>query len=155
MPAPCRFNDNDEILFRAECSSILDFSLVDFGTGFVDHDHASARAAVVKVDGDLMGDQISGLPGIVLVLAIEPDRVLETNAIGNIKMKNGHWDSSSGVNTPGLNLFRNSAGRSRLEIDGAKVPALAGKNVARMKPIGAHSRDSLAHPGYGCGLFPP
>jgi hypothetical protein len=135
-----------------ECWSILDFSLVDFGTGFVDHDNASARAAVVKIDSDLMGDQIGGLPGIVLVLAIEPDRVFETNAIGNIKMKNGHWDSSSGVNTPGLNLFRNSAGRSR---HGAKVPALAGENVARMKPIGAHSRDSLAHPGYGCGLFRP
>jgi hypothetical protein len=56
-------------LFRAEWSSILDVSLVDFGIGFVDHDYASARAAVVKIDGDLMGDQIGGFPGVVLVLS--------------------------------------------------------------------------------------
>jgi hypothetical protein len=120
------------IWFR-ECSSILDFSLVDFGTGFVDHDYASARAAVVKIDGDLMGDQIGSFPGVVLVLAIEPDRVLETNTIGNVKMKNGHWDSSSGVNTPGLNLFRNLASGSRPEIiDGAKVPAI-GKVLSSLR----------------------
>jgi hypothetical protein len=132
-------------LFRAECSSILDFSLVDFGTGFVDHDHASARAAVVKVDGDLMGDQIGGFPGIVLVLAIEPDRILETNAIGNIKMKNGHWDSSSGVNTPGLNLFRNLASGSRLEIvDGAKVPAIGGSIVIARSDLSALAQRAKA-----------
>jgi hypothetical protein len=106
-------------------SSVLDFSLVDFGTGFVDHDNASARAAVVKVDGDLMGNLVGGFPGVVLVLAIEPDRVLETNGVGNIKMKNGHLNSSSGVNAPRLNPFRNSVGLSWIEIiDRAKVPAL-------------------------------
>jgi hypothetical protein len=69
---------------------ILDVRFVDFRTGFVDHHHASTLAAVIEVNSDLMRDQVGGFPGFVLVLAIQPDWVFESDAVGDIKMKNGH-----------------------------------------------------------------
>jgi hypothetical protein len=133
-------------LFRISFS-VLDFRLVDFGTGFVGHDYASALAVVVKVDGDLMGDQIGGFPGVVLVLAIQPDRILEANGIGNVKMKYGHWNSSSGVNAPEQNLFRNPSGAIRFEIShDAKVPAIG-------RP-GEESNDPLPVPQHKGGANP-
>jgi hypothetical protein len=70
---------------------ILDFLFVDFRTGFVDHDHASTLVAVVKVNGDLTGDQVGGFPGVVLVLAIQSNRIFEPDAVSDVEMKNGHW----------------------------------------------------------------
>jgi hypothetical protein len=106
--------------------SLLDFSLVDFGAGLIDHDDASALAVIVEIDRDLPGDQIGGFPGVLLVLAIQPDRILEPNAVGNIEMKNGHCGSSCGVNAAKLNLFRDSDGRSSAKIFEPAVPAISG-----------------------------
>jgi hypothetical protein len=112
---------NDGIL------SALDFGLVDFGTGFIDHDNAPALTVVIKVDGDLMGNQIGGFLRVILVFAIQPDWIFETNAVGNIKMKNGHRDSSSGINAPTRNLFRNSEKEADLKSSIArKFPAVSG-----------------------------
>jgi hypothetical protein len=113
--APHRFNQNKEVWFRTRRASkrtaqksaaklslmnviktramalILDFLFVDFRTGFVDHDHASTLVAVVKVNGDLTGDQVGGFPGVVLVLAIQPNRIFEPDTVSDVEMKNGHW----------------------------------------------------------------
>jgi hypothetical protein len=70
---------------------ILDFLFVDFKAGFVDHDHASPRLAVIKVNGDLTGNQVGGFPGVVLVLAIQSNRIFEPDAVSDVEMKNGHW----------------------------------------------------------------
>jgi hypothetical protein len=70
---------------------ILDFLFVDFSAGFVDYDHASPRVAVIKVNGDLTGNQVGGFLGVVLVLAIQSHRIFEPDAVSNIEMKNGHW----------------------------------------------------------------
>jgi hypothetical protein len=70
---------------------ILDFLFVDFGSGFVDHHHASTRVAVIKVNGDLTGNQVGGFPGVVLVLAIQSNRIFEPDAVSDVEMKNGHW----------------------------------------------------------------
>jgi len=80
----------DGITTRA-MALILDFLFVDFRTGFVDHDHASTLVAVVKVNGDLTGDQVGGFPGVVLVLAIQSNRIFEPDAVSDVEMKNGHW----------------------------------------------------------------
>ena len=74
----------DEALF-------LDFLFVDFRAGFVDHDHASTRVVVIKVNGDLMGDQVGGFLGVVLVLAIQSNRIFEPETVSDVEMKNGHW----------------------------------------------------------------
>src|SRR3979490_2464817 len=68
-----------------------DFLFVDFRTGFVDHDHAATLGAVVKVNGDLTGHQVGGFPGVVLVLAIQPNRIFEPETVSDVEMKNGHW----------------------------------------------------------------
>ena len=52
--------------------------------------------AVIKVDRDLPGEQFGGSPRVAFVAAIQPDRILQADAIGNIEMKNGHGGSSSG-----------------------------------------------------------
>jgi hypothetical protein len=70
---------------------ILDFLFVDFRAGFVDHDHASTLVAVIKVNGDLTGDQVGGFLGVVLVLAIQSDRIFEPDTVSDVEMKNGHW----------------------------------------------------------------
>jgi hypothetical protein len=72
---------------------ILNFFFVDLGACLVDH-HASVLAVVGKVDGDLTGDQVGALPGVMLVLAIETNGVFEPDAIGDIEMKSGHLRSS-------------------------------------------------------------
>jgi len=69
----------------------LDFLFVDFRAGFVDHDHASTRVAVIKVNGDLTGDQVGGFLGVVLVLAIQSNRIFEPDTVSDVEMKNGHW----------------------------------------------------------------
>src|SRR6267142_1780990 len=78
----------DGITTRA-MALILDFLFVDFRTGFVDHDHASTLVAVVKVNGDLTGDQVGGFPGVVLVLAIQSNRIFEPDTVSDVKMKMG------------------------------------------------------------------
>jgi hypothetical protein len=75
---------------QASLALIPDFLFVDFAAGLVDHDHASIAAAVIKVDGDLKRDQVGGFPCVVFAFAIQSNRVFEPDAIGNIKMKNGH-----------------------------------------------------------------
>jgi hypothetical protein len=42
----------------------------------------------------LTRDQVGGFPCVVLALAIETHRVFEPDAVGYIKMKNGHLRSS-------------------------------------------------------------
>jgi hypothetical protein len=70
---------------------ILDFLFVDFRAGFVDHDHASTLVAVIKVNGDLTRDQVGGFPGVVLVFAIQSNRIFEPDTVSDVEMKNGHW----------------------------------------------------------------
>lgn len=70
---------------------ILDFLFVDFRAGFVDHDHASTLVAVIKVNGDLTGDQVGGFLGVVLVFAIQSNRIFEPETVSDVEMKNGHW----------------------------------------------------------------
>ena len=93
-------------LFRA---LILDFLFVDFRAGFVDHDHAPTFAVVIEVNGDLTRDQVGGFPGVVLVLAIQSNRIFETDAVGYIKMKNGHGRFSCEINAGKPAVFQNAA----------------------------------------------
>jgi len=47
--------------------------------------------AIVKVNGDLTSDQVGGFPGVVLVLAIQSNRIFEPDAVSDVEMKNRHW----------------------------------------------------------------
>ena len=76
--------------------SVLDFRLVDFRAGFIDHHHATALAVVIEIDGDLTGDQIGGFLRVLLALAIQSDRIFQPDAIGNVKRKNRQCESSAG-----------------------------------------------------------
>src|SRR3979411_2018398 len=76
-----------------ETTSGLDRCLVDFGTGFVDHHHGAVHAVGIKVEGDLPGDQVGGFLCVALAFAIQPDRILQPDAVGNFKMKNRHCTS--------------------------------------------------------------
>jgi hypothetical protein len=64
--------------------------LVDFRPMFID-DHDLARVAGADVDGDLPGDAVGDLSGLVFRTTIHPDRVFDFHAVDNIKMKSGHW----------------------------------------------------------------
>jgi hypothetical protein len=74
----------------ADGALIPNFLFVDFAAGFVDHNDASTLAVVIEVNGDLTSDQVGGILCVAFVFAIQSNRVFEPDAIGNIKMKNGH-----------------------------------------------------------------
>jgi hypothetical protein len=102
---------------------IVDFLFVDFGTGFVDHDHASTLVAVIKINGDLTGDQVGGFPGVVLVLAIQSNRIFEPDTVSDVEMKNGHWLLLK-VNAVKPSVFLNAVRLHQASCQhGAKVPA--------------------------------
>jgi len=42
----------------------------------------------------LSGNQIGGFPRLLLASAIQTNRIFQPNAIGNIKVENGHCFSS-------------------------------------------------------------
>jgi hypothetical protein len=72
-------------------ASALDKGLVDFRPGLVDDHNAPFFAAFFEINGDLPGHQVGGLLRVVLVLTVQSNRIFESNTIGNIEMKNGHW----------------------------------------------------------------
>src|SRR5689334_6251005 len=75
-----------------------DRRLVDFETGFIDHNHGAVLTVGIEIDRDLPRDQVGGLLGLMLAFAIEPNRILKSNAVGNIKMKNRHGPPPVEVN---------------------------------------------------------
>jgi hypothetical protein len=84
----------------------LDRRLEDFRTSFIDDHDRAVFVAIIKVDRDLPGDQFGGSLRVALVAAIEPDRILQADAIGNIEMKNGHKVPPREVNARGRSVFR-------------------------------------------------
>ena len=61
--------------------------------------------AVIKINSDLTGGQVGGFPGVMLVLAIQSNRIFEPDTVSNIEMKNGHW-LLLGVNARKRSMFR-------------------------------------------------
>ena len=67
-----------------------DRRLVDFQAGLIDHQHRAILAVALQIGGDLPGDQVGGFLCLTLALAIEADRILESDSVGDLEMKNGH-----------------------------------------------------------------
>src|SRR3954449_2162577 len=100
---------------------------VDLRTRLVDHHNGSIVAFRFNVDSDLPGDQIGGSPCFLLATAIQPDRILKPNTIGNVKVENWHdYSSRSEVNARTRTAFQKFS------------------NETNGKPVQAHAQCSIA-----------